>query len=87
MSNSGHHRFGLDPRLRHKRLDGLGDDGGVHDLALDDRIVPDRRERHLGENGAIRGVRDRDELDQAAADVQADRRRLPPEESHMVPGG
>ena len=45
----------------------------------------DRGERDLGEDRPARGVRDRDELDQAAADVQADRRRIAPEESHTCP--
>ena len=58
---------------------------GVHDLALDDGVIHDRGERDLGQDRAARGVRDRDELDQAAADVEADRRRIAPEESHTCP--
>ncbi len=66
-------------------LDRVGHDGRVHDLALDDGVVHHRGERHLGEDRLARGVRDRDELDQAAPDVEADRRRVAPEESHTCP--
>ena len=83
-AHGGHHRLGLDAGLGHETLDGLGHDAGVHDLALDDGVMADRRERHLGQDRTTGGVRDRDELDQAASDVQPDRRRLAPEESHNV---
>ena len=77
--------LGLDARGRHEALDGLGHDAGVHDLTLDNRVVGNRDERHLGQHRTTGGVGDRDELDQAAPDVQADRDRLPPKESHRSP--
>jgi hypothetical protein len=86
-ADGGHHRSGLDAGLGHEAPDGLGHDAGVHDLALDDRVVADRREGHLGQNRATGGVRYGDELDQAATDIQADSRRLAPEESHTVSAG
>jgi hypothetical protein len=51
---------------------------------MDPAIVADRGERHLGQHRTAGCVRDRDELDQAASDVQPDRRRRAPEESHSV---
>ena len=76
--------LGLDAGGGHEPLDGLGHDGRVHDLALDDGVVHHRGERDLGQDRPARGVRDRDELDEAAADVEADRRRIAPEESHTM---
>ena len=39
----------------------------------------------LVRTGSPEAVRDRDELDEPAADVQADRRRIATEESHVSP--
>ena len=75
----------LIPARGHETLDGLGHDARVHDFALDDRVVADRGERHLGQHRTTGGVGNGDELDQAASDVQPDRHRLAPEESHTCP--
>ena len=84
-ADGGDDLFRLDARGGHESLDRFGHEGGVHDLALDDGIVHDGGERDLGEDRSARGMGDRDELDQAAADVEADRRRIAPEESHTSP--
>ena len=74
--------LGLDAGGGEQALDGLGHDAGVHDLALDDGVVHHGRERDLGEHRLARAVIDDDELDQPAADVQADRGPFPTEKSH-----
>ena len=69
----------------HALLDRFSHDPGVHDFAFDDGVVADRGERDLGQNRTTGRVRNRDELDKAAPDVEADRRRLASEESHTCP--
>jgi hypothetical protein len=54
---------------------------GIDYLALDDRIVHDRGERHLGQLWLTGAMADGDHLNQPAADIEADG-LLPTEERH-----
>src|SRR5262249_47715347 len=83
--DSSYDLLGLDAGRREESFDGIGHDAGVHDFALDDRVIHHRRERDLGEHRPAGGVGNRDELDKPAANVQAYRRRIAPEESHSCP--
>ncbi len=49
-ADGGDDLLGLDAGRRHEALDGLGHDAGVHDFALDDRVVHHRGERDLGQH-------------------------------------
>jgi hypothetical protein len=84
-ADGGYDVLGLDAGRRQALLDGLGHDTGVHDFPLDDRVVTDRGKRDLRQYRTTSGVRDGNELDQAATDVQPDGRCLAPEESHTCP--
>ena len=77
-----HDLLGLDPGGREQAPHGIGDDAGVHDLALDDGPVHHGRERHLREHRLARAVVNDDELDQPAANVQGDRGPFPTKKSH-----
>jgi hypothetical protein len=84
-ADGGHDLLGLDARRRHETLDRVRHEARIHDLTFDDRVVHHGGERDLGQDRPARGVRDRHELDEPAADVEAHRRRVAPEESHTSP--
>ena len=83
--HGGHDLLALDARRGEEPPDGVGHQPRVHDLALDDRVVHDRRVGHLREHRLPAPVVDDHELDEPAPDVEADGRPFPPEKRHEEP--
>jgi hypothetical protein len=81
-AHGGDDGLGLRAGAGERGADRVGDDAGVHDLALDDRIREQRRDRHLHELGLAAAVVDDRDLDETGADVEADRCLLLAEERH-----
>src|SRR5262249_36066527 len=84
-AHCGDHVLCLDPRRGEKALDGIGDKGWVHHLALDDCVAHHRGERNLGEDWLPGAMRDGDELDQPASDIQGHGGRVATEQCHRCP--
>jgi hypothetical protein len=72
----------LRPAAVHHGPYGLRDEHGIHDLALDNGIRHERARDDLHDLGLGLRVIDDDQLDQAAPDIEADRKLVPTEESH-----
>jgi hypothetical protein len=82
-TDTRHDRRRLHAGRGERRLDRVGDDAGIHHLALDDRVGEQRSDGNPHELGlALRMVDDGD-LDQAGADIETNGCSLSTQKSHL----
>src|SRR3954468_8486205 len=81
-ADGGHDLLRLDAGTVQGGLDGLGDHAGVHDLALDDRVLHYRLDRDLRELRPLLRMIDNSHLDQTGADIEPDSRAFATEQCH-----
>ncbi len=60
----------------------IGDQAGIHDLALDDRVRYERTHRDTANLGLVTGMIDNNDFYEAAADIQPYRLFAASEEAH-----
>ncbi len=85
-ADSGDHILERHTGGNERILYGAGDDAGIHDLALDDRIRDQWADRDLHQLGLALGVVNDRDLDEPGSNVEANRRLFPTEEHHGSSG-